>query len=769
MSGIKYKQDKSINNSFTNLIELDRGGNAEVYRANDISTNQEVAVKKLVNYTIEQRARFENEITILSSLSGHDGIMPILKTDKANYWYSMPIAIPIVKWSQDLKNRCTPRLGFIQDFTDFTPWVKELISKFIELIDVLIYLHSQNICHRDIKPENLYFYNNRIVLGDFGLVDCPENTGNITKDDKKLGAIFTMAPEMLRNPKGADGKAADVYSLAKTLWMLLTQEQKGFDGQYTFIDNSCVLRKFSHLKLISFTEIETILHKATNSDPSKRITLSEFRNLLSAWLQDVQDSIVQYGKEWDFIGQRLFPHGTPQRAVFNRIENIVNVLNILSAPNLNNHMMYPGGGGHTFTRAEMATEPGCIVIDARNDILICKPKALYYETFDDSRWNYFLLELDHLDSIPNEFISCYNHQELIEDYPGHYVNGDNFVYGIYDYDSGEPLPAEARLVSRFLGGKFMVVLGCATYNQISLTYDGRHNHMSNDELRQYILKLEELLKACVAKGFTEKEILNIPEIAAHPYPERIRENSLLSFDNSSDLPSADEFITNNYLSWSFSDIIPSDLGNGKLAFRFVFKQQPFHDILENILGKRENYVLSKDGTICNINNSHDAAVEIFEIFDREQAIDICIKLNHRIKELCQGYKILESHNYFSIEWRMVNKPTHLFTKDEIEEAMRLADDRLGNLLVIDEDGYARVIPRTSNTDGNLYPVSHETFGAYHNYVGKYSSLSTVNENYISSLECWLEYLKTGQYQYADHCEYSDCDQLIAEILNYMSN
>ena len=35
---------------------------------------------------------------------------------------------------------------------------------------------------------------------------------------------------MKRNPKGADGSKADVYSLAKTLWMILSDDEKDLMG-----------------------------------------------------------------------------------------------------------------------------------------------------------------------------------------------------------------------------------------------------------------------------------------------------------------------------------------------------------------------------------------------------------------------------------------------------------------------------------------------------------------------------------------------------------
>lgn len=57
-----------------------------------------------------------------------------------------------------------------------------------------------------------------------------------------MGAVFTISPEMKRNPKEADGKKADVFSLAKTLWMFLTKDEKGFDGVYDYLDTNHSLR-----------------------------------------------------------------------------------------------------------------------------------------------------------------------------------------------------------------------------------------------------------------------------------------------------------------------------------------------------------------------------------------------------------------------------------------------------------------------------------------------------------------------------------------------
>ena len=97
--------------------------------------------------------------------------------------------------------------------------------------------------------------------------------------------------------------------------------------------------------------------------------------------------------------------------------------------------------------------------------------------------------------------------------------------------------------------------------------------------------------------------------------------------------------------------------------------------------------------------------------------------------------------------------------------MRYADDRLDNQLVIDENGYAKVIERDEGS--YLYPVRHELWASGNMYVGKYSSLSTLEDDYISSLQGWLLYLKAGRRQCMDyvHDNRNEID-LIQEIMTY---
>ena len=95
--------------------------------------------------------------------------------------------------------------------------------------------------------------------------------------------------------------------------------------------------------------------------------------------------------------------------------------------------------------------------------------------------------------------------------------------------------------------------------------------------------------------------------------------------------------------------------------------------------------------------------------------------------------------------------------------MKEADDRINNTLVIDEEGYVRIVGN-NELDIHSFPVHHEEWNAGNLYVGKYSNLSTLEETYLSSLQGWLSYLQTKRSTYVDYLgENQDEQQLIAEI------
>ena len=196
---------------FDEVRELGTGGNADVYLVKEKASGRRYALKELRNRSEEKKARFLREIqTVKENAVRIPGIVPVIADDCENFWYTMPIAQPVMERIPGMN-------------------LKEIIQGVLQLCETLEQLHDRKIYHRDIKPSNIYDYNNRFSLGDFGLADFPEQ-GNFTKSDQGLGAVFTIAPEMKRNPKMADGSKADVFSLAKTLWMFLSGDEKDLTG-----------------------------------------------------------------------------------------------------------------------------------------------------------------------------------------------------------------------------------------------------------------------------------------------------------------------------------------------------------------------------------------------------------------------------------------------------------------------------------------------------------------------------------------------------------
>ena len=178
------------------------------------------------------------------------------------------------------------------------------------------------------------------------------------------------------------------------------------------------------------------------------------------------------------------------------IDKIVSVLNIVGRTPAYNHMLLSDHGGLDFLCTKRATEEHCIYLyDTLGSCYLVRPKSLQYEGFSkDYRWNYFKLDLQQLSPIINRY-DKQDYEYLVEDIPGHYVDASCVQYGVYDYESGKPLPEGYKAVKRYLKGSFLFILKNGPYNNISGTYDGRHGLFESGDFRDYI---ENLIKMYLA-------------------------------------------------------------------------------------------------------------------------------------------------------------------------------------------------------------------------------------------------------------------------------
>jgi hypothetical protein len=667
-----------------------------------------------------------------------DGILPIFDYSIKGCWYTMPIATSINAHTKDFKQ------------------ISDVIDGFIQLSETLIKLHDKGLSHRDIKPDNIYFFNNRFYLGDFGIVDIPNNPKNLTKKSDRIGARFTIAPEMLRDSKNADGRKADVYSLAKTLWMVLIDNKEGFDGQYNFIDESISLHNSEKLRKTHLVEIDELLFNSTKNSPDDRPSMLEFRDMLVAWKDTYTNPQKVQISNWRFIIKHLFVGNYPASCSWTDIDSIIYVLNIVSKLPAYNYMIFSDHGGLDFQKAQRANEVGCIYVYATNMCLLVKPKLLSLEVFNYSEWNYFLLELEKQDAILDNSEAGY--EFLVEDTPAHYVSGKYAQYGVYDYDSGEPLPHNYKTVYRYLKGKFLIVLKDGIYNGVSSVTDGRHGDCSESQFREYMTLMKITYETLLDKVKYPLDLLN-DLFNQNPFkidqPQSKEESSSFKWVSS-------EFINENYEKFCFKDLLEEIESNepGNIAFFYKFNKD--NTVNFSTMLSKEKLYLCRDGYIRSLQENDE---KILLGYDRKSAINLFINIEKKLNQFCHANEDDYIGVNFSVSLRKIGKPTHLFTKEEIKEIMTNADDRVNNTLVIDENGYAQIIQ--NHIESNFYPLRYETWNAGNVYVGKYSRLTDLDDAYIYSLEKWLEYLTTSKKAiYQDYVSYSkSVEELIKEIMS----
>lgn len=146
----------------------------------------------------------------------------------------------------------------------------------------LALLHGENIAHRDVKPNNLYRYEGKWVISDLGLIDIPGGEP-LTIGARALGPRYFLAPEMIMSPDRDDCRPADVYSLGKTLWCVLTGQNVPPPGEHRpdlpdkKITNWGVAHPRAHY-------LDRLIAQTSQEDPNARPTMSMVAETLNGWL-----------------------------------------------------------------------------------------------------------------------------------------------------------------------------------------------------------------------------------------------------------------------------------------------------------------------------------------------------------------------------------------------------------------------------------------------------------------------------------------------------
>ncbi|KAI6948024.1 Pkinase-domain-containing protein [Hortaea werneckii] len=251
------------------------GAYGTVYRAHDVETNVEYAVKALDKAGLSPRQRRfqDREIELHYLASEHSNVVSMVKILE-----SPECVFVVLEYCPegDLFAKITEEGHYLGD---------EYKAKcvFLQILDAVQHCHSQGIYHRDLKPENILVKDNgwTAKLADFGLA----NRDSITSDFG-CGSTFYMSPECQQpNPQPFacySSAANDVWSLGVILvnltcgrnpWKRASAEDatfKAFLKDRTFLQT---ILPISH-------ELNYIFQRIFTMDPALRISIAELRDLI---------------------------------------------------------------------------------------------------------------------------------------------------------------------------------------------------------------------------------------------------------------------------------------------------------------------------------------------------------------------------------------------------------------------------------------------------------------------------------------------------------
>lgn len=247
---------------------LGKGGNGRVVKATN--AGQTAAVKILTrSWNAQRLARFRDEIAAMRKCE-HLGCIPVIDfdvpdkpSDERPAWFAMRLAQPMM------------------DALGDKPTLVEVVTSVRDIAHLLTEMHALKITHRDIKPDNLFNYQGKWTAGDFGLADF-DGKESLTLEGERIGPVFYMAPEMLNDAPESDGAPADVYSLAKTLWVLITGQNFPLPGVLSRTVEA--LRASSYVSDTRAALLDAILEASTKHVASERPTMAIFASELDAWL-----------------------------------------------------------------------------------------------------------------------------------------------------------------------------------------------------------------------------------------------------------------------------------------------------------------------------------------------------------------------------------------------------------------------------------------------------------------------------------------------------
>jgi serine/threonine protein kinase len=286
MSELKLQQSR-LDGRYDILERLGGGSYAEIYVANDNAAPEgapRTIVIKALNLNLQDAPDAELERTLVSNFQNEAVALDRVRHPNVINRLGHGTAIDLAGTTfHYIVLEYLPG-GDLFALTKTRPLPLQRALFYLEQVcSGLAHAHKCGVIHRDIKPQNLLLTEDKqiVKIADFGVARIDASDGAITRVGTKIYSAPEHNPDMftgqldtrgLRLPHDHLTPAADIYSLAKTMYTLLGGESPRRFAQHALTELP------SHVSEAPWAKsVLRVLEKATQNRPDERYqTVEEF-------------------------------------------------------------------------------------------------------------------------------------------------------------------------------------------------------------------------------------------------------------------------------------------------------------------------------------------------------------------------------------------------------------------------------------------------------------------------------------------------------------